>query len=104
MGQAGLKRIAVLLATLGVVPMSSAPTLARQRMSFVPGHYSGYTASIRRQSHATWRKRFQATRAPRERASPKDTTAGKPGQGFTMVDGVLTYPAPARFQPRNLKP
>lgn len=25
-----------------------------------------------------------------------------PGSGFKMEDGVLTYPAPARFQPRNL--
>ena len=23
--------------------------------------------------------------------------------GFKMEDGVLTYPAPARFQPQNLK-
>ncbi len=25
-----------------------------------------------------------------------------PGSGFKLEDGVLTYPAPARFQPRNL--
>ena len=26
-----------------------------------------------------------------------------PGSGFTMIDGVLTYPAPARFQPKALR-
>ncbi len=28
--------------------------------------------------------------------------APPPGSGFKLEDGVLTYPAPARFQPRNL--
>ncbi|WP_237476459.1 DUF1190 domain-containing protein [Lichenibacterium dinghuense] len=28
--------------------------------------------------------------------------APPPGSGFRLEDGVLTYPAPARFQPRNL--
>ena len=104
MGQTGLKRGAAVLATLGVVLMSIPPSVARQRMSFVPGHDSGFTASLRRQSRARWRKRYEAVPVARQRVPQEGDTAGKPGQGFTMVDGVLTYPAPARFQPKNMKP
>ena len=42
--------------------------------------------------------------------TPDDDTTGdreaappRPGGGFTVIDGVLTYPAPARFQPKVLK-
>lgn len=44
--------------------------------------------------------------APAGRPSPAPAVAERaqppPGSGFKMEDGVLTYPAPARFQPRNL--
>ncbi len=39
------------------------------------------------------------------RATPSDSAApanAPPGSGFTYENGVLTYPAPARFQPKNL--
>ena len=42
----------------------------------------------------------QRTGAP-EPASPPGAPP-PPGSGFKIEDGVLTYPAPARFQPRNL--
>ena len=32
-----------------------------------------------------------------------DVSAPRAGGGFTMIDGVLTYPAPARFQPKAPK-
>ncbi|WP_129218268.1 DUF1190 domain-containing protein [Lichenibacterium ramalinae] len=48
--------------------------------------------------------------APRAAGRPGPTPAvaerapapPPPGSGFKLEDGVLTYPAPARFQPRNL--
>ena len=36
-----------------------------------------------------------------ERASAPSAPP-QPGSGFKLEDGVLTYPAPARFQPKNL--
>jgi hypothetical protein len=36
---------------------------------------------------------------PSDRAAPANAP---PGSGFTYENGVLTYPAPARFQPKNL--
>ena len=36
---------------------------------------------------------------PSDRAVP---ASAPPGSGFTYENGVLTYPAPARFQPKNL--
>lgn len=44
-------------------------------------------------------------RAPavaRGSTSAAESAAPRPGAGFTLEDGVLTYPAPERFQPRNL--
>lgn len=38
---------------------------------------------------------------PRE-AAGAPATSPPPGSGFKLEDGVLTYPAPARFQPKNL--
>lgn len=40
--------------------------------------------------------------SPADRAVPANTPPPPPGSGFTYENGVLTYPAPARFQPRNL--
>ncbi|MCW6508723.1 DUF1190 domain-containing protein [Lichenifustis flavocetrariae] len=37
-----------------------------------------------------------------EAASPASPPPAA-GSGFTVIDGVLTYPAPARFQPKALK-
>lgn len=31
-----------------------------------------------------------------------DAAKAVPGKGFTLENGILTYPAPARFQPKNL--
>ena len=33
---------------------------------------------------------------------PPPSAPPPPGSGFKLEDGVLTYPAPARFQPKNL--
>ena len=33
---------------------------------------------------------------------PTPSAPPPPGSGFKLEDGVLTYPAPARFQPKNL--
>ena len=40
-------------------------------------------------------------RAGNERGLPPSAPP-PPGSGFKLEDGVLTYPAPARFQPKNL--
>ncbi len=42
----------------------------------------------------------QRSGAPERQLSP--SAPPPPGSGFKLEDGVLTYPAPARFQPRNL--
>lgn len=42
----------------------------------------------------------RAAGTPEVPLSPR--AAPPPGSGFKLEDGVLTYPAPARFQPRNL--
>lgn len=35
-------------------------------------------------------------------SEPPPSAPPPPGSGFKLEDGVLTYPAPARFQPKNL--
>ena len=42
----------------------------------------------------------QRAGAPEKELPP--SAAPPPGSGFKLEDGVLTYPAPARFQPKNL--
>ena len=78
---------------------------ARQTMSFVPGDRSRQTRAER--SH---RSAGRAAHAPRGRTGHGrrgeeggGAAKASPGAGFTMMDGVLTYPAPARFQPKVLK-
>ena len=41
-------------------------------------------------------------RGGREERDLPPSAPPPPGSGFKLQDGVLTYPAPARFQPRNL--
>lgn len=49
-------------------------------------------------------RRPEARPASREAApaSPAGTASAPPGSGFKLEDGVLTFPAPERFQPKNL--
>ena len=112
MGKARLIRV-LMFAVLSLCLVWADAASARQRMSFTPGaraRHHGYShRGHRARHHGTSRSSRRHTSAPRRapRASAKEegsaTTAGKAGGGFTMQDGVLTYPAPARFQPKNLK-
>lgn len=80
--------------------------LASQTMSFVPGEKAPiFATSYRARGSHFHRRSFQARgRAPsRNQADEEPSAAAPPGSGFKMEDGVLTYPAPARFQPKNLK-
>ncbi len=43
-----------------------------------------------------------ATRATSPERELPPSAPPPPGSGFTLEDGVLTYPAPQRFQPKNL--
>ena len=105
MGQKSLRPALLILAALAGVLLVDGPAAARQRMSFMPGHSHGYAAAHRRSSHPTWRKRYRVlpSRGARRRAPAAEMPAGTVPPGFKMEDGVLTYPAPARFQPKNLK-
>ena len=114
MGQARLIRAVALIVLAWSQLMGADPAAARQTMSFVPGGrgrlavHSGYHGQRYARHRATYG--HQARRGGRVRqATPHggedggDTAKAVPGAGFTMQDGVLTYPAPARFQPKNLK-
>lgn len=88
------------------------PVWARQSMSFVPGHHARARAAahharhVQRSRHAFHAARHTTGRRARhepEAADEGSAAKAVPGPGFTMQDGVLTYPAPARFQPGNLK-
>lgn len=85
------------------------PLQASQTMSFVPGDRSPILPASfhpRRSGSRFHRRAFQARGrgAPgRNQADDEPSAAAPPGSGFKMEDGVLTYPAPARFQPKNLK-
>jgi hypothetical protein len=114
MGKARLRR--ALSAFLVLLSLSAAaePALARVRMSFYPGRhghavarYHTYARGHRfryggRRSHRhVFVGRHPSTVRPN--AEEGAAKAPTPGSGFKMEDGVLTYPAPARFQPQNLK-
>lgn len=75
----------------------------RIRLEFVPQSFAALSAGAATQSvvHEEPAVRIMT---PDEHGG--DDAAGPPpraGEGFTVIDGVLTYPAPARFQPKNLK-
>ncbi len=56
-----------------------------------PGHPTFAGASFQHATRAT---------SPERELPP--SASPPPGSGFTLEDGVLTYPAPQRFQPKNL--
>jgi hypothetical protein len=87
---------------------------ARQRLAFTPGHHGRSYAVARPRARWHWTRHAQRYAPTRHASHPApahpaqahpnaDTAEGRPGGGFTMQDGVLTYPAPARFQPKNFK-
>lgn len=82
------------------------PLLSSQTMSFVPGDKSPIQATSYRTRGARFHRRSSSSRGGnrgRSQADEEPSSAAPPGSGFKMEDGVLTYPAPARFQPKNLK-
>jgi hypothetical protein len=119
-------RVAALAAAVMVAVMAvwgpTAEAAGRHRMSFTPGdrgrpslhHRAGRSAGHRafRGRHAVHGHRAvrghhaSGHRAETHRVETHRETenAAKavPGAGFKLEDGVLTYPAPARFQPKNL--
>lgn len=109
MGQARVRRaLATVVALIGLVALIE-PAQARHRLSFVPGHHGGAAAyrhfGARHAGGGRGRQRgyFRRRGAPSAGADEGATAPPPPGSGFKMEDGVLTYPAPARFQPQNLK-
>lgn len=89
-----------------VLLVGNGPLLASQTMSFVPGDKSpilstSYGARGSRFSRRSFRSRGGSK--GRSQTDEEPSSAAPPGSGFKMEDGVLTYPAPARFQPKNLK-
>lgn len=117
MGKARMRRATAGILVIATLLAMMEPALARVRMSFAPGRH-GYAVSYRHRSYRPayhgWRGRHRASAVSRH--APVRTRAGRssgpdeapsaappPGSGFKMEDGVLTYPAPARFQPKNLK-
>lgn len=76
----------------------------RRPLAFTPQS----TASLSSAATTSARSKPPADEVPDARImtphGDDDGEAGGPapraGGGFTMIDGVLTYPAPARFQPR----
>ncbi len=113
MGQAGLKRLLILGTALAALLLADSAAMARHRMSFVPGrHGHGYAAVAgpprcpRAGAAIDRRAMWLARHGPARRGGGADEGTNvppPPGSGFKMEDGVLTYPAPARFQPKNLK-
>lgn len=110
MGQAGLIKLLVPASMMAGLLLSADPASARHRMSFTPGGHGHVVASHRGFSRSA---RHRLGRSPhfaggrglgRAPADDEPAAAAQPGSGFKMEDGVLTYPAPARFQPKNLKP
>jgi hypothetical protein len=79
-------------------------------MSFVPGSRGHFRAVSHRhhgggRSHRHWHGSSRHARPSPRHGSEREggeAAEAKPGGGFKVIDGVLTYPAPARFQPKNL--
>ena len=100
-----------LLALVGVLSVLE-PAWARVRMSFIPGRH-GYAVAYPHRGygrHSSYRRGrglgyASSGHASRSQSGPEEAPApaAPPGSGFKMEDGVLTYPAPERFQPKNLK-
>ena len=104
MGQAGVRWCVLFFLALAGLGCFEAPAFARQRMSFQPGRHNYEQTSFRRPRHRIRSGRHHGRAAVSRRghaASPAEPARVPPG--FKMEDGVLTYPAPARFQPQNLK-
>lgn len=104
--------------SLGLMAIGFHPAeaLARQSMSFSPGNHArpsgaralrharvGRGRATRRRAQVRSRPTGHLTRRSGG-ADEGDAARAVPGKGFTLENGILTYPAPARFQPRNLKP
>lgn len=79
-----------------------------RKLAFAP---RPLTAAAPAQAARTWPVRplrpGAADTAKRPAAGPEGDEEGavapaKPGSGFTLEDGVLTFPAPARYDPKNL--
>ena len=110
-----LLALAVLLGA-GLGAPDRAEARGRHAMSFSPGDrsrpHAGHAGQRRRAGrshgravrHGHGRVRVRAHAATSQPAGGDEGDAAKavPGKGFTMENGVLTYPAPARFQPKNL--
>lgn len=88
-----------------------------KRLSFAPRPLTGPAEEPRelvvRGSRSVAAGRFGPPRAGNSRTQhafrasaperiPGPSAPPPPGSGFKMEDGVLTYPAPARFNPKNL--
>ncbi len=113
MGKTGLRRTFAAMVALAGLLFAVEPSLARVRMSFVPGRYhhsyGGRHHSYTRHYHRARSSRHHASShggrhgASRSAGDEGPAASAPAGSGFKMEDGVLTYPAPARFQPKNLK-
>ncbi|MCW6508072.1 hypothetical protein [Lichenifustis flavocetrariae] len=89
---------------------ATALAAGRQTMTFIPGDRSRPATLVtpgsgRRASAAPVHAPAKGRIARRSQEGDETPAAtARPGQGFTLEDGVLTYPAPARFQPQKQKP
>ena len=112
-------RCVIIGLALGLMAVGFHPVdaVARQSMSFSPGNNARPVgARVSRHARAgrgrvTSRRRGQVRSRPTGHvtrgsggADEGDAARAVPGKGFTLENGILTYPAPARFQPQNLKP
>ncbi|MDX7950938.1 hypothetical protein P7D22_07065 [Lichenihabitans sp. Uapishka_5] len=117
--QFGIRALALLLGA-GLAAFQPTAASARQSLSFTPGQHDrshGVQAEHSRHRVRSVRPHVRSgvARAPggaargRAVASQRETVddgpAAKavPGKGFSMENGVLTYPAPARFQTKALR-
>lgn len=114
-----LLALAVLLGA-GLGAPNRAEARGRHAMSFSPGDrsrpHAGHGGQRRRvgRSHSRGTRHGHGRLRGHAHATPAasqpvagggdegDAAKAVPGKGFTMENGVLTYPAPARFQPKNL--
>lgn len=106
-------RLAILVTALALIAsVTPSGAWARQSMSFTPGDRtrahaaSSHRWAARHTRHPAHVARSRGHGDRRRTAADGDegsAAVAVPGAGFTMENGVLTYPAPARFQPKNLK-
>ena len=81
-------------------PLDSEPQRDLLIRGAAPGSRNGPVIAVR-PGHPTFAAPFLQHAASPERAMPPSAPP-PPGSGFKLEDGVLTYPAPERFQPKNL--